>query len=88
LDPINIALIFLSSLSHSLWNILTQTSKNSRYFSGLKGLWIIVLAAVFFTFSEASFYHPQILFWGVVSGVLHGVYILCLSRAYSNPDND
>ena len=86
MDPFNIALIFLSSLSHSLWNILTQTSKNSRYFSGLKGLWIIVLAAVFFTFSDASYYHPQILFWGVVSGVLHGFYILCLSRAYSNQD--
>ncbi len=86
MDPINIALIFLSSLSHSLWNILTQTSQNSRYFSGLKGLWIIIMAALFFTFSDAPFYHPQILLWGVISGILHGVYILCLSRAYSTQD--
>ena len=86
MDPINIALILLSSLSHSLWNILTQTSKNSRYFSGLKGLWIIVLAAIFFTFSDAPFYHPQIMFWATISGILHGLYILCLSRAYSNQD--
>jgi drug/metabolite transporter (DMT)-like permease len=86
LDPINIALILLSCLSHSLWNILTQTSNNSRYFSGLKGLCIIIMAAVFFIFSDAPFYHPEILFWACISGVLHGVYILCLSRAYNTQD--
>lgn len=28
----------------------------------------------------------EIIFWGALSGILHGVYILCLSRAYSNSD--
>lgn len=30
--------------------------------------------------------NSEILFWGILSGVLHGVYILCLSRAYSTAD--
>ena len=29
---------------------------------------------------------PDILFWAAFSGILHGVYILCLSRAYSTQD--
>lgn len=29
---------------------------------------------------------PDLLFWAALSGVLHGVYIFCLSRAYSNQD--
>ncbi len=28
----------------------------------------------------------EIIFWAIVSGILHGVYILCLSRAYSTAD--
>ena len=28
----------------------------------------------------------EIIFWGILSGILHGVYILCLSRAYSTAD--
>jgi drug/metabolite transporter (DMT)-like permease len=28
----------------------------------------------------------EIMFWAILSGVLHGVYILCLSRAYSTAD--
>jgi uncharacterized membrane protein len=28
----------------------------------------------------------EILFWAILSGILHGVYILCLSRAYSTAD--
>ncbi|SVE13609.1 uncharacterized protein METZ01_LOCUS466463, partial [marine metagenome] len=36
----NISLVILSSILHSLWNILTQTSKNSQFFSGLKGVWL------------------------------------------------
>ncbi len=28
----------------------------------------------------------EIFIWGILSGILHGVYILCLSRAYSTTD--
>ncbi len=82
----NVGLILLSSLSHALWNVLTQTSANSRYFSGLKGLWIIGLGLVAFFILDFPFDHPDLLFWAALSGVLHGVYILCLSRAYSTQD--
>jgi drug/metabolite transporter (DMT)-like permease len=33
-----------------------------------------------------SIWNRELLFWGAVSGVLHGVYILCLSRAYRTQD--
>jgi len=86
LSFVNIGLILLSSLSHALWNVLTQTSKNSRYFSGLKGLWIIVIGLSSLLIFDFPWNHSDLLFWAALSGILHGVYILCLSRAYSNQD--
>lgn len=83
---INVGLILLSSLLHALWNVLTQTSVNSRYFSGLKGLWIMGIGLVAFFILDFPLHHPDLLFWAALSGVLHGVYILCLSRAYSTQD--
>ena len=79
----NIGLVLLSSLLHSVWNILTQTSKNSQYFSGLKGIWIIVMALAAYAGFGIAPLNNEIIFWGVLSGIIHGVYILCLSRAYS-----
>ncbi|GJL78087.1 MAG: membrane protein [Nitrospinaceae bacterium] len=83
---VNIGLILLSSLSHALWNVLTQTSQNSRYFSGLKGLWIIAMGLISLLVFDFQWNQSDLLFWAVLSGILHGVYILCLSRAYSNQD--
>jgi uncharacterized membrane protein len=86
LSLFNIGLVLLSSLLHSFWNILTQTSKNSQYFSALKGICIIVMALIaYFWFGMAPL-NSEIMFWGILSGILHGVYILCLSRAYSTAD--
>ena len=82
----NIGLVLLSSLLHSVWNILTQTSKNSQYFSGLKGLWIIVMALAAYGIFGMAPLNNEIIFWGVLSGIIHGVYILCRSRAYSTAD--
>jgi drug/metabolite transporter (DMT)-like permease len=86
LSLVNIGLILLSSLSHALWNVLTQTSRNSRYFSGLKGLWILAMGLASLFIFDFKWNHPDLVFWAVLSGILHGVYILCLSRAYSNQD--
>ena len=82
----NIGLVLLSCLFHSYWNVLTQTSGNSQYFSALKGMWILALAVTFQGLFDFHFFHPVILFWGVVSGILHGLYIYCLSRAYHTQD--
>lgn len=81
---VNISLILLSAIFHSLWNILTQTSENSQIFSGFKGIWLVIFALVFFAFSEKP--PNEIWFWGFVSGFLHGAYIFCLSRAYTAMD--
>ncbi len=82
----NIGLILLSSFSHAFWNVLTQTSKNSRFFSGLKGLWILAMAAPAVFLLDFPWAPPELLFWAGISGVLHGVYILSLSRAYDSAD--
>ena len=82
----NISLVILSSILHSLWNILTQTSKNSQFFSGLKGVWLILMGLVVLNWIGFSVWNPELLFWAVLSGVIHGVYILCLSRAYNTQD--
>ena len=82
----NIGLVLLSSILHSFWNILTQTSKNSQYFSGIKGIWIMVMALSAYLYLGISPLSSEILFWGILSGFLHGVYILCLSRAYETAD--
>ncbi len=86
MSPVHIGLILVSSLFHAAWNILTRTSQNPPYFSGLKGVWIIALAVLAGGVTEVSFIHPDVWFWAAVSGVLHGLYILCLSRAYHTQD--
>jgi uncharacterized membrane protein len=86
LSAFNIGLVLLSSLLHSCWNILTQTSKNSQYFSGLKGIWIMIMALVAYAWLGIAPLSNEIIFWAILSGIIHGVYILCLSRAYSTGD--
>jgi len=86
LSLFNIILVLLSSLLHVFWNILTQTSKNSQYFSGLKGVWIITMALVGYSKFGMAPLNNEIFIWGIISGILHGVYILCLSRAYATAD--
>jgi drug/metabolite transporter (DMT)-like permease len=82
----SIGLILLSSLFHALWNVLTQTSRNSNLLSGLKGIWIIALGLVVYAFKGNEFFPPGIGIWIVLSGILHGLYILSLSRAYRSQD--
>jgi drug/metabolite transporter (DMT)-like permease len=65
---------------------LTQTSKNSQYFSGLKGVWLILMGVIILNSIGFSIWNWELLFWGILSGIIHGVYILCLSRAYKTQD--
>jgi drug/metabolite transporter (DMT)-like permease len=83
----SIFLILVSSFFHSFWNILTQTSNNSQCFSALKGIWIIFIAIVYFSFTGFPLKIENELFlWALISGILHGFYILSLSRAYNTED--
>ena len=65
---------------------MTQTSKNSQYFSGLKGVWLILMGVIILNSIGLSIWNWELLFWGILSGIIHGVYILCLSRAYKTQD--
>ena len=82
----NIVLILVSSLFHASWNILTQSSRNSQFLSGLKGLWIMGAGLVFVSLNGVGHLSPEMWKWIVLSGVLHGVYILSLSQAYNTAD--
>ncbi len=82
----HIALIFLSSLFHAVWNILTQTSRNSQFLSGLKGVWIMAVGLVLMAVNGVGHLPPEIWQWIVISGILHGTYILSLSKAYNTTD--
>ena len=86
MSSFNIALVLLSSLLHSIWNILTQTSENSQIFSGLKGVWITIMALTAYAWFGIAPLSNEILVWAFLSGILHGIYILCLSRAYATAD--
>ena len=83
---INIAIILLSCGFHALWNVLTQTSKNPNLFSGLKGVFILGVSLVFYLIFDINSFPGEILIWALLSGVLHGFYIYCLSKAYHTQD--
>lgn len=82
----NIVLILLSCLFHALWNVLTQTSRNSNFLSGLKGVVIIVIALTFWGTTGGMAVPEGLWVWVVLSGLLHGLYILSLSKAYHTQD--
>ena len=46
----------------------------------------MIMALVAYLLFGMAPLNSEIIFWGILSGVLHGVYILCLSRAYSTAD--
>jgi len=47
---------------------------------------VILMGIVALNWIGYSIWNRELLFWGAVSGILHGVYILCLSRAYKTQD--
>ena len=46
----------------------------------------MIMALIAYLWFGMAPLNAEIMFWGILSGVLHGVYILCLSRAYSTAD--
>ena len=46
----------------------------------------MIMALVAYLLFGMAPLNSEIIFWGILSGILHGVYILCLSRAYSTAD--
>lgn len=82
----SIVLVLFSCLCHAYWNILTRSSANSLFFSGLKGFGIVCMAALFFLNYDFKNIDAVLLYWALLSGILHGLYIFCLSRAYYSED--
>lgn len=82
----NIGLILLSCLFHALWNILTQSSRNSNYLSGLKGVLILGVSVPALAVLDLQGIRDELWVWIILSGILHGVYLLSLSKAYNTQD--
>jgi multidrug transporter EmrE-like cation transporter len=46
----------------------------------------MIMALVTYAWLGIAPLSNEIIFWAILSGIIHGVYILCLSRAYSTAD--
>ena len=44
------------------------------------------MGAITLNWIGSSIWNRELLFWGILSGIIHGIYILCLSRAYKTQD--
>lgn len=82
----SIVIVLFSCLCHAYWNILTRSSADSLFFSGLKGIGIVCMGTVFLIFFDFNKIDAVLISWAAFSGVLHGLYIFCLSRAYHTED--
>lgn len=82
----SILLILLSAAFHVTWNVLTKSSASPRTFSFLKGLVIIVIAALVLPALPVLEIPGEVWSYIVVSGVIHAIYILALSTAYETGD--
>ncbi len=86
MTPSAILLVLLSATIHVGWNFLTKSSRDPAVFSLLKGTTMASVAiaglAILPLNALPSTLWPLVL----VSGLLHGVYILALSKAYESGD--
>ena len=88
MSPIALALVLLSALGHALWNFYLKRSVDKLTFMW----WVMVISGAFVTLLWLPF-RPG---WGAIpikgwacllgSGLVHAVYLICLTRAYEEGD--
>lgn len=86
MSPSAFLLVILSAAIHVGWNYLTKTSENPSVFSLLKGMVMVAIAIIFLATLPLASIPPQIWIYVLVSGAIHGLYILSLSKAYETGD--
>ena len=86
MTPIAILLVLLSAAIHVGWNFLTKSSRDPAVFSMLKGTVMVAVAVVGLTMLPLKAIPAPIWPYVFVSGLLHGIYILALSKAYESGD--
>ncbi|MGD8241372.1 MAG: hypothetical protein PVG19_00375 [Desulfobacterales bacterium] len=84
--PSSILLILLSAAIHVGWNFLTKSSKDPSVFSLLKGITMVAVAVVGLAFMPLGAVPAALWKYVLISGLIHGIYILALSKAYESGD--
>jgi uncharacterized membrane protein len=79
-------LVLLSAAIHVGWNYLTKSSASPKAFSLLKGTVLIGITLVALTGMPLEAITPKLWIYILVSGAIHGLYILALSSAYETGD--
>ena len=82
----SILLILLSAAIHVGWNFLTKSSDDPAVFSLLKGITMATVAIVGLAFMPLGAVPAALWKYVLVSGLIHGIYILALSKAYESGD--
>jgi uncharacterized membrane protein len=76
----------LSAAIHVGWNYLTKSSRDPAVFSLLKGTTMAAFAVAGISVLPLAAIPEALWIFVLVSGLLHGVYILALSKAYEGGD--
>ena len=82
----SVGLILISAAIHVGWNLTTKSSSNPKVFSALKGLVVLLAGIITFSLLGIGMIPSNILLIGLVSGVIHGIYVYSLSSAYEEGD--
>ena len=81
-----ILLVLLSAAIHVGWNYLTKSSGDPAVFSLLKGTTMAAVAVAGLAMLPLSTLPAALWSFVLISGLLHGIYILALSKAYESGD--
>jgi drug/metabolite transporter (DMT)-like permease len=86
MSPVAIALVLLSASIHIGWNSLTKSSRQPKVFSLIKGSLIVLVTLALLPLFPLSWIPVNVWKYIILSGLIHGVYILSLSSAYETGD--
>ena len=83
---VSLLFVLLSAAIHVGWNYLTKTSRDPSVFSLLKGMTMVAISPVALAALPLSLIPSEIWVYVLISGAIHGLYILALSKAYETGD--
>jgi drug/metabolite transporter (DMT)-like permease len=81
-----ITLVLLSAALHVGWNLLLKSSADARAFSAVKGIPLLALGCTTWLWMPLQLLPAELWVYIGISGVVHAVYVVALSTAYSKGD--
>ncbi len=87
MDALPVLLVFISAVSHGLWNYLAKAGEDKESFMLLLNLTsLILILPVFYLILPEIYFPMEILPYLLVSGVAEVVYFIGLGKAYEDGD--